>query len=847
MALSAAHPAAAQTSAVVHLAVQSGNGQVMCLLPSCTLQGFQPISVKATDANGNPVGGATVTWTLTSGTMNLTSGATTVTAGNGIATQNIVDPSLITIASPGVAFLTATIQASSNNSTAVFTETHSLNVENQQATEIVALAPTYNGSNLTQANFSVPAGARLSTPILVQVNSQEYNFGNTTGSGVPNVAVRIINAQSSPTVSCDSSGGGYADPGSVLTNAQGLASCFPIFTGSGTGQFYVSVGGTPSNDITTADYLQEFPLYTAGSTTGYTFTSNPGPATTVQIISGNNQVGNFGQTLDPLVARLVDANGNAVQNATITWTVTPAGALALTQTTTVTDNNGQVSTLATLFLPASAGATVVVALKSNPNVSATFQETVPSAVSALNKVSGDNQSAQQGANFAQPLVVQVVSSAGPVVNFPVQFQTTGPVSLPGGTNIATVGTNAAGNASITVTAGGQTGTGTVTAVAGALSKSFTLTVTPTQTTPPPSQLVIVLGNNQTVVEGGGFSPLTVQVNSTAGAVSGATVGFSVSGPASLSSGAAVTNSSGQATVNVTAGNTPGAVTVTATINGLSQTFNLTVTAPGLTITSSSFLNAASRQVGFLSPCSLAILTAPGLLPNGNAGLMPAPIFGRYPKSAKGLSVTFNGIAAPIVSVANGATNPEVTLQVPCEVAPGNSVAVIVTTNGGGTGQTTIPVLAVSPGIFTSVQSDGVARAVVVRQDGSFADIGGSTTYDPNNPVRHNENVIFYLTGLGTTIPTVNTDSIENPLAYVDLIEAVVQGTMQAAFVGGSGLNVVSARQAPNLIGVYEVQVAIPSSAPTGNSVPISICIVPANSPASTPGVCPSVNPIVAIQ
>jgi hypothetical protein len=48
--------------------------------------------------------------------------------------------------------------------------------------------------------------------------------------------------------------------------------------------------------------------------------------------------------------------------------------------------------------------------------------------------------------------------------------------------------------------------------------------------------------------------------------------------------------------------------------------------------------------------------------------------------------------------------------------------------------------------------------------------------------------------------------------------------------------VVSARQAPGLIGVYEVQVFIPSAAPTGNNVQIAIGIVPvgANSAVSSP-------------
>jgi uncharacterized protein (TIGR03437 family) len=83
---------------------------------------------------------------------------------------------------------------------------------------------------------------------------------------------------------------------------------------------------------------------------------------------------------------------------------------------------------------------------------------------------------------------------------------------------------------------------------------------------------------------------------------------------------------------------------------------------------------------------------------------------------------------------------------------------------------------------------------------------------------------------------VGTDSIQNPNADLVGRDALVAGAMQAGIVGGTGLQVVSARQAPGLIGVYEVQVFIPSAAPTGNNVQIAIGIVPvgANSAVSSP-------------
>jgi uncharacterized protein (TIGR03437 family) len=270
-----------------------------------------------------------------------------------------------------------------------------------------------------------------------------------------------------------------------------------------------------------------------------------------------------------------------------------------------------------------------------------------------------------------------------------------------------------------------------------------------------------------------------------------------------------------------------------------------VLPPGPAVTASSFLNAASRVVGAISPCGLAILTAPGLTPDGIGDLSPAPVFGRLPHSVHNFSVTFGGIPAPIVSVAMGATNPEVTLQVPCEVTPGNSVPVIVNAGSGST-TVNVPVQTVSPGIFQTVMSDGVSRAVVVRDDGSFADVGGTDVYDPNNPARRGETVRIYATGLGPTMPAVGTDSIQDPNADLVGYDATVAGTMQAGIVGSGGLQIISARQAPDLIGVYEVQVVIPSNAPTGNSVQIAIAVIPVGASSSAPAVS-SIAALIPIQ
>jgi hypothetical protein len=229
---------------VAHLTVQSGNGQVLCILPSCTLQHWQPISIKATNASGNPVAGATVAWTVTSGQITLggPTSTTSVTDSNGIATQALSETIFVWTANPFYSYEVNNIQATSNNISVTFTETRTLENPSSGSSEIAAEPPMFNGDGLGGAPLSAPSGTTLSTPILEWVAGLDQ-----ASNGVPNIAVRLINQQTSPTLTCVT--GTNADPGSVLTDAHGNALCYPIFSGSGTGTYYVSIGGVAGGSV----------------------------------------------------------------------------------------------------------------------------------------------------------------------------------------------------------------------------------------------------------------------------------------------------------------------------------------------------------------------------------------------------------------------------------------------------------------------------------------------------------------------------------------------------------------------------------------------------------------------
>jgi uncharacterized protein (TIGR03437 family) len=378
-------------------------------------------------------------------------------------------------------------------------------------------------------------------------------------------------------------------------------------------------------------------------------------------------------------------------------------------------------------------------------------------------------------------------------------------------NPATSSTNSQGLAS-TVATLAQSAVGAVTikaALTGSssnISTTFTLTANVQLT-----GLQKVSGDTQTAPAGQAFgSPLVVQVNGSNGQpVANFPVSFSVAGPATLSGSSATTNSAGRAQITVTAGATAGAVTVTASAGAFNQSFGLTVIPPGPSLTTSSFLNGADFQQGAISPCSVATIVAPGIASTVQGVVVPGNIVGPLPYTLASVKVSFANSPSPIYNVANVNGRQQVTVQVPCDVTPGNSVSVTVNVSGGN-GTISIPVLPAAPGVFQTTMSDGVNRVVAVRPDGSFVSV--------ENPARRGEIIRAYVTGLGPVSPPVATNSQSIPGTDANVVGQVIVG------VANAGTRLVSAKVATNLIGVYEVAFQVPSDSPAGPDVVFSVGI-----------------------
>ena len=716
--------AAAQTAA--NLTIISGNGQIICQLCTSGVPVFyQPMIVQATDANGNPLPGATVNWTIASGggvfqQSNINTYSSQADSnGMAMATLSLYNPQS---GSPLISDLQTIVNAASGNASVNFTETQALLDEG--TTQIInpITATPQNNSLLPGLTFSGQVGTTGQTPIVVYV-------GNQSNLPVPNVAVFLVDAQTTtgaPTITCQGSPG--AGSNVVLTGANGLATCYPVFGGTpGSGIFWVDVGGAEST--TTANFpsseYSTFPLNpynpSTGTGTGYTYTVTPGTPGSISAVSGSGQSANPGQSLaQPLVAQVVNASGQPLAGVTVNWTVSPANAAVLSATST-TGTNGQASNSITLTSLAS-GTVTVTATASGTNNSATFITGVVPAVTitGFQIVSGNNQSAVIGNAFAQPLVVQVSTSSGVASGITVQFQVEGgPVTLSASSAV----TNSSGQAQVTAQAGSAPGSATVLASVsssgGGSSQTFNLTVLPQGPSitaanfyngadQQPNSLS-PCGLGQMIAGSLGVANLTPTYLGLGLLQSPVSISFNGTPAPVLSIG---TNAQGQQYVlfQVPCSVTPAnGVPVTVAINGSSSNVNLNVTAaaPGIFRTQAAGNQAIAvmvrpdgSYVSLTNPArrgetEVAYVTGLGMTsPAVNTTALPVP--GGAPSMVLGTVIPgMNGGGLPLVSAQLSEDLPGVYLvsfQIPSTEAQGNNTfSVGIIPSGGSTPYYSAPV------------------------------------------------------------------------------------------------------------------------------------------------------------
>jgi adhesin/invasin len=618
------------TGAPSSIVVTTGNQQ------SVTINGTFTTALQATvtDAGGNPLNGAAVTFTApgsgAGGTFaGGTNAATTTTNAQGVATA----PAFTANGTAGNYTVAASVAG-------------------------VTAPASFTLTNLAGPPASVTATG--GTPQSVAINGAfaplQATVKDAGGNPVAGAAVTFAAPGSG-------AGGTFASGGNpATTNAQGVATA-PVFTANGIAGSYTvtatvaGVSGAASFALTNLAGPPASIAATAGS--GQSVTINSGFATALQ-------------------ATVKDAGGNLVSGVTVSFTAPGSGASGTfaggASSATATTNAQGVATAPAFTANSTAGAFTVSAAVTGVSSSANFAMTVQAGPAAsVSAAAGSGQSATIGSGFATVLQAAVKDAGGnPVSGATVNF--TAPASgasgtFAGGVSSATATTNAQGLANAPAfTANSTAGAFAVTAaVAGVTTPaSFALT----NQAGPPAGVTATAGTPQSAAINVGFkTALQAMVKDAGGnGVGGVTVTFTA--PANGASGtfagdgnlaAVSTNAQGIATAPaLTANATAGNYNITASVAGVSTpaSFSLTNLAgqPASVTATAGTPQGVSINTVFSTAMQATVKDASG---NGVSGVIvtfAAPASGASGTFAGGVNTaTTNaqGVAAAATFTANG--------------------------------------------------------------------------------------------------------------------------------------------------------------------------------------------------
>ncbi len=225
------------------------------------------------------------------------------------------------------------------------------------------------------------------------------------------------------------------------------------------------------------------------------------------------------------------------------------------------------------------------------------------------------------------------------------------------------------------------------------------------------------------------------------------------------------------------------------------------TANGVFLSPLGVLNAASFAPTTypISGGTLVSLFGSGLAPSN----LPAPGI-PLPTILNGVTVTIDGVPAPLLFV----SDLQINLQVPFATG-GTTASIVANNNGQVSNAVTVPADLSSPGVFSTAQN-GLGPGTITH-----ADFRPITAEDP---AEIGETVIVFLTGLGPVNPAFadgDAPPSAEPFARTtDPNIAVTFGGVDGAifFSGGS----------PCCVGLYQINVTIPSRVIPGPAVPVTI-------------------------
>ncbi|MBK9067044.1 MAG: carboxypeptidase regulatory-like domain-containing protein [Gemmatimonadetes bacterium] len=631
-------------------------------------------SVLVADVSGNPVAGATVTFTATAGEGTVSNGSV-LTNGSGIATVGSWTLSgtagtnhlAAQVGSLTPVTFTATVNPGAAAALAMQAQPSATAANGAAlATQPVVRIVDGFGNVITSATTTVTAtlqgaGAALGgTASVAAVNGvatfTDLSLSGTTGtytlafaaSGLTGVTSGnvALTAGAATTIAASAGDGqtatvnaAVATPPAVLVTDQsgnpvsGVSVTFAVASGGG------SVTGASAT--TNASGIAAVGSWTLGTTVGAnTLTATSGSLTGSPVTFGATATAaatsRLALTTAPSasatngvalaqqpVARVEDAFGNPISQAGTVVTVTASGGGVLAAGATATTNASGVASFSGLVLNGLAGTYTLTFSASGLSSATSGSIALAAGAAATLAISTQpSASAVNGATLAQQPVVQVTDVGGnpsPVATNITAALTGTPagVTLGGTTTVASNGSGAAAftDLSLTGTVGSYSLTFTAAGLDSATSGGTSLVAGAATTIAPNA------GDAQGAIAGSAVAidPSVLVTDQSGNPVSGVSVTFAVAtGGGSVTGGAATTDAGGIATVGSwTLGASVGANTLTATSGSLTGS-PVTFTATGAV--GPAALLAANAGTGQSAIAGSAVTIAPAVLvtdANGN--------------------------------------------------------------------------------------------------------------------------------------------------------------------------------------------------------------------------------------
>jgi len=237
--------------------------------------------------------------------------------------------------------------------------------------------------------------------------------------------------------------------------------------------------------------------------------------------------------------------------------------------------------------------------------------------------------------------------------------------------------------------------------------------------------------------------------------------------------------------------------INLTVSGftvLPWTYDASVAAPRI----NKIVNAADLSGG-IAPGGLITVFGSQLSPV-NLATSEIPL----PTALADSCLTVNGLPVPILFVSPNQLNEQMPFETVC------NVSMILRTPGGSSDTFNLQVIPTAPSVFHSgVAGPNTDIPTVIRN------ANGELVTD-SDPIHKNDVLVIFLTGMGATAPAVPTGMPAplNPLA--------VALTKPTVSIGDTQLGLLYFGLAPGEVGVYQINVQVPSNVKSGLDMPLTI-------------------------